>query len=61
MVIEMNPWKRDGLVYIYRREWIEGPIKHTLVRKLDFVTYHLIKWIHGESKLIEMAEDPLRV
>ena len=52
----MNPWKRKGLFYyatltVYGNAVVRGTVK----KKLDFVSYHLIMWIHGESKLRAMA------
>ena len=51
-----NPWKRKGLFYkadfrIYRN----GRIIGDYTKRLDFISYHVIKWIHGEKKLIDMA------
>lgn len=49
-----NPWNRKGLFYIAKVQfaWYEDLV---ITRKLDFVAYHLIKYFHGELKLIEMA------
>lgn len=30
-------------------------LKYTITRKLDFISYHLIRLIHGEEKLNQMA------
>jgi len=52
----MNRWKRRwwwyecevtrpvGMVYVMKTK-----------RKLSFVAYHLIKYLHGEEKLIEIG------
>ncbi len=49
-------WKRYGLIYVttLRYELDEGNCM-TIVRTLDFISYHLIKWKHGEDRLMEMA------
>lgn len=57
-----NPWQRRGLYYVCRYN-IYGaggakPLKllGQVSKELHFISYHLIKWIHGEQKLIEMAK-----
>ena len=48
-------WKREGFYYVSRiyvnDQWSRG----TITKKLDFVSYHLIRLIHGEKGLREMA------
>lgn len=59
-------WTRKGLFYyayidVYKT-W--GPTKihvGTVERCYDFVTYHLIKWIHGEEEMQKLATAPPRV
>lgn len=65
----MNPWKRKFYFYVSEVIFIEEiPVKlldsdytylmkrtHTITRKLGFFSYHFIKFIHGEEKLIEMG------
>lgn len=50
--IKTSPWKRKGLFYVSTQR---GTF-FTLVRKLDFISYHLILWIHGPKKLRQMAK-----
>lgn len=57
-----NGWYRDGLFYktnvhVYRHGRLYGKI----TRKLDPISYHLIKLIHGDRKLREMAYDLSRL
>lgn len=57
-----NPWVREGLFYVATLQFCRpsGDKFHkvgTITRKLDFISYHLIKKIHGEQKLIDMAYD----
>jgi hypothetical protein len=47
-------------MYTYRKR-IELPYNNPTywyfrTRKLDIVSYHLIRWIHGDAKLREMGE-----
>lgn len=58
----LNPWSREGLFYVARlalnRIDDEGRYRKAyMTRKLDFISYHLIRWYHGEEKLIDMAYD----
>lgn len=51
-----NLWTRKGIFYyarvnVYRNHQYAG----TIVKKLDFVSYHLIRWYHGEKELARMA------
>lgn len=53
-------WKRKGLFYhtsisVYRTN---GYI-FTSSKKLDLISYHLIKLIHGQEKLDNMAMDSI--
>ncbi len=52
----MNPWKRKW--FFYKAVMIHLGNGFTVERttKLDFISYHMIKRIHGEKKLIQMAE-----
>jgi len=54
----MNPWVRKGLTYEVTLAYANGL---TVTKRLDFLAYHLIKWIHGEQKLIEIAMAPPRI
>lgn len=52
-------WKRKGFAY-YAYIHISdsnGRYNGTINKKLDFISYHLILWFHGEKKLQEMAAD----
>lgn len=57
----MNNWKRRGLHYY--AEFVE-PAQHpmlkriTITRSLGFISYHLIRLIHGEEKLERMRTRP---
>lgn len=53
----MNRWKRVGFHYESTYKYIDHDTAFcTVIRSLGFVTYHLIRWIHGDKKLKEMAE-----
>ena len=57
-----NPWKREGLFYVVRLQTSVLTLKGNrrtlnVTKKLDFVSYHLIKWYHGEKKIIDMAHN----
>jgi hypothetical protein len=53
----MNPYKREGLFYVARLvvKMADGR-SGTLTLSLDFVTYHLIRLIHGEQGLFDMVD-----
>ena len=49
-------WRREGFFYVarvavYRNNVLWGDVE----RRLDFFSFHLIRWIHGEEKLRAMA------
>lgn len=52
-----NLWTRKWFFYYarvnvyYRNHQYAG----TIIKKLDPVSYHLIRWIHGEEELKRMA------
>lgn len=48
-------WHREGLFYVARLNWIRGSYKGTVEKRLDFISYHLIRYFHGEQKLRDMA------
>jgi hypothetical protein len=54
-------WKREGLKYVATTDAYrilpDGRKHHVgfYYKKLGFVAYHLIKWIHGQEKLDKMA------
>lgn len=51
-------WKYEGIFYVARMNvYRNGVYRGTIERHLDFISYHLIRWIHGEEKLKEMATD----
>jgi len=50
-----NPWKRNYLVYSCVLVVENRSFRTEITKHLDFISYHLIKFIHGEKKLIEMA------
>lgn len=53
-----NPWRRKGI--FYRVDWYlyrGGTLVGTYSKKLDFLSYHMIKFFHGNKKLISMAYD----
>lgn len=53
-------YKRVGLSYKATNEYLakdgEQSYRITQTFRLSFVSYWLIKWIHGDKKLKEMAE-----
>jgi len=50
------PWERKGLFY-YAIMKLYLPDNGTVIitKRLNFMAYHLIKFIHGEAKLSDMA------
>ncbi len=54
-IVREYPWTRDGLFYKSTYVETDGERTLTVVRRLNFIAYHLIKWKHGRSTLIEMA------
>lgn len=54
--MKTNPWKRQGLFYVVslQARMANGGVL-TVTRSLDFITYHLIRWYHGEAELVNMA------
>lgn len=54
----MKYWHRKGLFYYtFLHVYGNGILKGIVTKKLDFVSYHLIKWWHGQKKLDLMAMD----
>lgn len=53
----MNPWKRKGLSYTTKLYFWSPELNQEIVilKKLGFISYHLIKWLHGETALMDMA------
>lgn len=53
-----NGWIRypGKLYYVARGAWTSGGLKWAYTRRLGPISYWLIKWIHGDKKLREMAE-----
>ena len=55
----MSLWKRKWLVYESSVEFnTVGGLKLSVIRRLDFIAYHFIRWNHGQEKLEEMARKP---
>lgn len=52
--VKTNPWVRKGLRYEVTLVYAGG--RGIATRRLNFLAYHLIRLIHGEDKLIDMAE-----
>ena len=55
-----NPWIRKGLVYHATINVYGGKTykyRGTVRKRLNFISYHGIKWYYGEQKLIDMAYD----
>lgn len=54
--MRINPWKRQGMFYVasLQARMTNGGV-FTITRSLDFLTYHLIRWCHGEAELVNMA------
>jgi hypothetical protein len=48
-------WFREGLYYVAKTNVYRGTEHWTVTKKLFFITYHLLRWIHGDAKLHEMA------
>lgn len=57
MDFSINLWKRKGFFYYAKLNVYggNGSLKGTVTKKLDFVSYHLIKLVHGQEKLNQMA------
>jgi hypothetical protein len=53
----VTTYKRRGLIYCSSVSWqfADSNLKHTITRKLGFISYNLIKLIHGKEKLDQMA------
>lgn len=51
----MSIWNRKGLFYYAYLAWKAGSRTGVVEKKLDFVSYHLIRLIHGEERLEQMA------
>jgi hypothetical protein len=56
----MNPWQRRGWFYYATLTVIRGGYTWNVTKKLDFISYNVIKWIHGEEKLSDMAMKTVR-
>lgn len=54
-MMRRSVWKRKYLFYYTTLYISRGHFHWTIVKKLDFVSYHVIKWIHGVKGLNEMA------
>jgi len=44
-------WRRSGWNYNYTTTWLDGETRHEVTRTYGFITYHLIRLIHGEKEL----------
>jgi hypothetical protein len=53
--VSVTYWHRRGLFYYSTMYWYRKGREITTTRKLNFVNYHLIRLIHGEKKLRDMA------
>lgn len=54
-------WERKG-IYYYAYIYInERSRQGTIVKKLDCISYHIIRLIHGDERLMDMAAhyDPM--
>lgn len=52
---EDGVWHRKGYFYVAQVNYVTPQYKGTITRKLGFVTYHLIRRIHGDQVLRDMA------
>jgi len=53
-----NLWKRKGLSYVAKVSvYLLSGEKYVIERKLGFISYHLIRWYHGDQKLKKLAMD----
>lgn len=52
----MTNWKRKGLFYYYEFDILDSNYFWRLTKKLNFFTYHIIKWVHGEETLEKMGK-----
>jgi hypothetical protein len=51
-----NPWTRKGLFYYARvNVFSQHVYQGTVIKKMNFVKYHLIKKLYGEDQLCRMA------
>jgi len=53
-----NPWTRRGLIYRAQTNVFDGRTYRylgTFTTKMNFISYHLIKWWHGEEELVRLA------
>lgn len=50
-----NPWKRKLYYYYAKTAFYSKSHKLEVTRCLGFFSYHMIKWYHGEQKLVDMA------
>lgn len=51
-------WNRKGFYYYaYIYLYKEGKYFGTITKELDFITYHILRFLHGEQKMIEMASE----
>ncbi len=48
-------WRFKFPNYVHERSVQIGAYNFTLVRKLDPMSYWMIRWMHGSEKLTEMA------
>lgn len=59
--VSLNVWhyRRRGLFYMSRVSWVypnqDGVFRYSIGRNLGFISYWLIKWIHGPRELERMA------
>lgn len=57
----MNGWTRKGWFYYAYLAWERGPYRGTVERKLDFISYHGIRFFHGDEGLKRIAMKPPRI
>jgi hypothetical protein len=56
-MITVQLWKRKGRYY-YAYIHVQNRGSYgTITKKLSFIAYHLIRIVHGEQKLMDMASE----
>jgi len=48
-------WNRRWYFYVSSAEATVGELRYSMTKKLGFVSYWLIRWVHGRDKLWEMS------
>lgn len=57
MIINSSKWHRKGMRYQFVIDYDYALQRGTVTVSYDWLTYHLVRWYHGEEAMQEQIED----